>query len=53
MLTDMTYETEDERKARTANSIDQFFGGWGDDPRSVEEIKSDIRNSRTTNSFFA
>ena len=49
MLADLDSETEEERKARVASSIDQFFGGWSEDPRSVDEIKADIRNSRTEN----
>ena len=53
MLVDLDSETEEERKARVASSIDQFFGGWSEDPRSVDEIKADIRNSRTENTFFA
>lgn len=42
MLADLD-ETEEEKKARAASSIDQFFGGWSEDPRSVDEIKADIR----------
>lgn len=53
MLADLDSETEEEREARVASSIDQFFGGWSEDPRSVDEIKADIRNSRTENTFFA
>ena len=53
MLADLDSETEEERKARVASSIDQFFGGWSEDPRSVDKIKADIRKSRTENSFFA
>ena len=52
-LADLDSVTEEERKARVASSIDQFFGGWSEDPRSVNEIKADIRKSRTENSFFA
>ena len=51
MLADLDSETEEEGKARVANSINQFFGGWSEDPRSVDEIKADIRNSRTENTF--
>ena len=53
MLADMDTETEDDRKVRAANSIDQFFGGWKEDPRPIDVIKSDIREARTTNTFFS
>ena len=42
-----------QRLPISERKIFQFFGGWSEDPRSVDEIKADIRNSRTENTFFA
>ncbi len=44
-------ETERARRKRTASEIDRFFGGWNDDPRSTDEIMSQIRSRRTTNTY--
>ncbi len=45
-------ETEQARRKHTASEIDRFFGGWSDDPRSTDEIMSQIRSGRTTNTYL-
>lgn len=44
-------ETEEMRRERVASEIDRFFGGWSHDPRTTEEIITDIRASRTENTY--
>ena len=44
-------ETEAKRRERTALEIDRFFGGWRDDPRTADEIMSQIRSGRTANTY--
>ena len=50
-LRDSVNETEAARQERVAAEIDRFFGGWSNDPRTTEEIMSDIRAGRTENTF--
>lgn len=50
-LRDSVNETEAARQERVAAEIDRFFGGWSNDPRTTEEIMSDIRSGRTENTF--
>jgi hypothetical protein len=50
-LRESVNESDIERQERTASEIDRFFGGWSDDPRTTEEIMSDIRSGRTENTF--
>lgn len=52
MLADSLEESESDRKRRAAADIDKFFGGWANDPRSAEELMSEIRESRTKNTLY-
>ena len=51
LLRESVNETETARRERVASEIDRFFGGWSNDPRTTEEMMSQIRAGRTTNTY--
>jgi len=52
-LRESVHESESARRKRVASEIDNFFGGWSDDPRTTEEITEQIRSGRTANTYKA
>lgn len=39
-------------KERVVAEIDRFFGGWSEDPRTIDEIMQQIREGRTENNHL-
>ena len=50
-LRESVNETDAARRVRVASEIDRFFGGWGEDTRTTEEVMAQIRARRTTNTY--
>ena len=50
-LRESVNETEIARQKRVAEEINRFFGGWRCDPRTTDEIMTQIRTGRTANTY--